>query len=46
MDYYRGKKVLSNFKVYRDCGVDNYWKTLYEGEKRYGRFIFIEWVND
>lgn len=38
--------LLTNLPCFSHVKVGHYFKTLYEGEKKFGRFIFMEEQND
>ena len=38
----RDIKYLSTFKVFNEVEISHYHKTIFEGEKKHGRYIFIQ----
>ena len=37
----RNRKYLSKYKVFNEVKVSHYHETIFEGEKKHGRHIFI-----
>ena len=37
----RNRKCLSTYKVFNEVKISHYHKTIFEGEKKHGRYIFI-----
>ena len=38
----RDRKCLSTYKVFNEVKISHYHKTIFEGEKKHGRYIFIQ----
>ena len=38
----RNRKYLSTYKVFNEVKISHYHKTIFEGEKKHGRYIFIQ----
>ncbi len=38
----RKYKYLSTYKCFNQVNIEHYWEKLFEGEKKYGRVIYIE----
>ena len=38
----RYRKYLSTYKVFNEVKISHYHKTIFEGEKKHGRYIFIQ----
>ena len=36
----------ANLECFTFFKVEEYWKTLFEGEKKHGRFIFLKELDD
>ena len=37
----RDRTFLSTYKVFNEVKISHYHKTIFEGEKKHGRYIFI-----
>ena len=38
----RDRTFLSTYKVFNEVKISHYHKTIFEGEKKHGRYIFIQ----
>ena len=41
----RDRKCLSTYKVFNEVKISHYHKTIFEGEKKHGRHIFISEIS-